>query len=71
MPVPRRLGSDPGFVDPAYGFQRRPEVVPEGSVAEVLEWVGDSPLRASEALEAEQAGQQRTTLVEELEKRQE
>lgn len=41
--------------------------VPEGTVAEVLDWVGEDPERARQALEAERAGQQRTTLTSQLE----
>ncbi|HEV2778552.1 MAG TPA: hypothetical protein VGX25_04055 [Actinophytocola sp.] len=42
--------------------------VPEGSADVVLAWVGTDPARARRALEAEQAGQQRTTLIAKLEK---
>jgi len=41
--------------------------VPQGSVDEVLAWVGDDRDRASRALEAERSGQQRTTLIAKLE----
>ena len=41
--------------------------VPEGTAAEVLAWVGDDPARAQAALEAEEAGQQRSTLISKLE----
>jgi hypothetical protein len=34
----------------------------------VLEWVGDDPGRARAAIEAEQTGQQRSTLISELER---
>ncbi len=44
------------------------EAVPEGTAAAVLEWVGDNPTRAEAALEAEQAGQGRTTLLRALER---
>ena len=40
--------------------------VPDGSAAEVLEWVGDDKDRAKEALEAEDAGQQRIGLTRKL-----
>jgi hypothetical protein len=43
-----------------------PQGVPEGSAAEVLEWVGDDKDRAKEALEAEEAGQQRVGLSKKL-----
>lgn len=41
--------------------------VPTGTVQDVLDWVGDDPARAQEALDAEQAGQQRSTLIAQLE----
>lgn len=41
--------------------------VPEGSIKTVLAWVGDDKVKASAALDAEQDGQKRTTLVKELE----
>lgn len=43
--------------------------VPDGTVGEVLDWVGDDPDRARQALEAERAGQNRSTLISELEAR--
>jgi hypothetical protein len=43
------------------------EVVPEGTIAEVKAWVGDNEDRALEALEAEEAGQNRSTLIAWLE----
>lgn len=42
---------------------------PDGTVQDVLDWVGDDPDRAQTALDAEQAGQNRATLIAELEKR--
>lgn len=41
--------------------------VPSGSADTVMAWVGDDPERARQALEAERAGQQRTTLIAKLE----
>lgn len=41
--------------------------VPTGSIDDVLAWVGDDHDRAQRALEAERAGQQRTTLIGKLE----
>lgn len=41
--------------------------VPEGTITEVLSWVDGDPQRAAQALEAEQAGQQRATLIAQLE----
>jgi hypothetical protein len=41
--------------------------VPEGTVQEVLDWVGDDPTRAASALDAERNGQQRSTLMTKLE----
>lgn len=40
--------------------------VPEGSAAEVLEWVGGDKDRAKEALEVEDKGQQRIGLTRKL-----
>jgi hypothetical protein len=40
--------------------------VPDGSVAEVLEWVGDDPDRRAAALAAEKAGRGRVTLIKAL-----
>lgn len=40
--------------------------VPEGSAAEVLEWVGEDKDRAKEALEAEEKGHQRIGLTRKL-----
>lgn len=60
------------------GFEPAPEEggeaggdVPDGTVDEVLDWVGDDPDRAQQALQAEQEGQNRSTLIAELEKRSE
>jgi hypothetical protein len=41
--------------------------VPDGTVEDVKSWVGDDPERARQALEAERAGQNRSTLVTYLE----
>lgn len=41
--------------------------VPQGTVAEILEWVGDDPGRAQEALDAEYSGAGRSTLITQLE----
>ena len=41
--------------------------VPTGSIAELLEWVGEDEERAAAALEAELAGHGRKTLVSKLE----
>jgi len=40
---------------------------PEGTVQEVMDWVGDDRVRAQAALDAERVGQDRTTLVSQLE----
>jgi hypothetical protein len=42
--------------------------VPEGTRTQVLKWVGDDPERARRALQAEREGQQRSTLIAELER---
>ena len=41
--------------------------VPDGTVDEVLAWVGDDPDKAARALDAEKSGKDRSTLVEALE----
>lgn len=41
--------------------------VPQGTVAEILEWVGDDAARAQEALDAEYSGAGRSTLITQLE----
>lgn len=40
---------------------------PQGTIAEVLDWVGNDPARAREALDAEYAGPNRSTLISQLE----
>lgn len=41
--------------------------VPEGSIKEVLGWVREDATRAQAALDAEKAGEKRTTLISKLE----
>jgi hypothetical protein len=41
--------------------------VPQGTIAEVLDWVGEDPDRADLALQAEYLGQNRSTLITQLE----
>lgn len=41
--------------------------VPEGTMQDVLDWVGSDPARANEALDAEEAGANRSTLITKLE----
>lgn len=43
------------------------EPVPDGTVQEVLDWVGDDYGRAEQALEAERLGAERSTLISKLE----
>lgn len=43
------------------------EAVPDGTIDEVMDWVGEDPSRASRALSAEKAGQNRQTLLAKLE----
>lgn len=43
------------------------QTVPTGSVAKILEWVGDSKIRAVVALKAEKEGKKRSTLIDDLE----
>lgn len=40
--------------------------VPEGTIAEITEWVGEDTARAARALEAEETGQQRKSLIKTL-----
>jgi hypothetical protein len=40
--------------------------VPDGTVADLLEWVGDDPDRANAALEAEEAGKRRKGVLDAL-----
>ena len=42
------------------------ETVREGSIADVLDWVGEDKDRAARALEAEEAGEKRKTLIGKL-----
>lgn len=46
-----------------------PESVPTGTIADVLAWVGEDPARAQAAYDVEVAGQNRSTLLAELERR--
>jgi hypothetical protein len=41
--------------------------VPQGTAQDVLDWVGDDPARAQQALDAELAGPNRSTLIPKLE----
>lgn len=41
--------------------------VPDGTIKEVLDWVGEDVDRAVEALTAEEAGERRKTLIKSLE----
>lgn len=41
--------------------------VPEGTIKEVLDWVGEDADKAVEALTAEEAGERRKTLIKSLE----
>lgn len=43
------------------------EAVPEGSIKRVLDWVGDDVTRAQAALDAENDGEKRVTLINKLE----
>lgn len=55
--------------EPTAGADRPPSLgVPDGTIDEIMEWVGDDPAKALRALEAETAGKARTTLVGKLEK---
>lgn len=41
--------------------------VPDGTIGDILAWVGEDPYRAELALEAEKAGKRRKTLMDALE----
>ena len=41
--------------------------VPEGSIKDVLGWVGEDTTKAQKALDAEKSGDKRTTLISKLE----
>jgi hypothetical protein len=43
------------------------QTAPEGSIKEVLAWVGDDATKAQTALDAEKTGEKRTTLISKLE----
>ena len=43
------------------------QAVPEGSIKDVLAWVGDDATKAQNALDAEKTGEKRTTLISKLE----
>ena len=67
MPKTTRHGGPSNAAD---AVASEPEGVPEGTAAEILEWVGDDPQRARAALEAEQASSSpRVTLVATLERK--
>lgn len=42
------------------------QTVPEGSIKDVLGWVAEDPTKARAALDAENSGEKRKTLVKEL-----
>lgn len=68
-PEPGAPGDPTQRIDPETGEQIDSDDsdVPEGTVDEVVDWVGDDQGRATRALQAERAGQNRTTLVAQLE----
>jgi len=41
-------------------------VVPEGSIKKVLDWVSDDPTKAQAALDAENEGEKRSSLISKL-----
>lgn len=52
---------------PVEAPQAEEATVPEGSIKAVLGWVGDDATKAQKALDAEAAGDQRSTLISKLE----
>lgn len=61
---PRKPGDHAGSDD-----NQDENEVPSGNVEDVKAWVGDDPDRAKQALQAEQSGQNRSTLVTWLQER--
>lgn len=51
---------------PAKSEEPKELVVPEGSIADILKWVGEDEERAVLALEAEEAGKKRPSLMKTL-----
>lgn len=56
-----------GVPDPESGKPQETTVVPEGTINEIIEWVGDDTDRASIALERELEDKGRKTLIDSLE----
>lgn len=52
---------------PVEAPQTEVATVPEGSIKEVLAWVGEDATKAQAALDAEKSGDKRTTLISKLE----
>lgn len=69
QPEPGAPGDPTVRLDPKTGapIAGDPEPVPTGTVDEVLAWVGSDHSRATRALTAEKAGQNRSTLIASLE----
>lgn len=71
-----RVGLAPGFVTVPQGSESKPRQVtnyvrevpevPDGTVADVLEWAGDDADRRNAALEAEEAGKRRKGILDAL-----
>lgn len=53
-------------VDGATTTEQLPDATPEGTIAQIMSWVGDNPERAQAALDTECAGQNRKTLIDQL-----
>lgn len=47
-------------------YTRIVDEVPDGTIGDVLAWVGDDPSRAEQALEVELSGKKRRTLIDAL-----
>ena len=60
VPIPKDESSDAGTSSDS-------DDVPDGTIQEVLEWVGDDSERAQRALDVERTGQNRSSLVSQLE----
>lgn len=59
--------NQPVAEQPVEAPQTDVQAVPEGSIKDVLAWVGEDATKAQNALDAEKSGEKRTTLISKLE----
>lgn len=64
-PVPEADDGEPE-PDPPASAETVDGDVPDGNIADILDWVGDDPTRAQMALDVEQAGKARSSLIGQL-----